>query len=98
MVELSRFLNSDMQLVSFPAKRKLKLQALFYLAGKIEPDRQYNESEINALLLRWHTFDDPATLRRELFIHHFLNRTADGSCYWLADTQPTIEDLLQLYG
>lgn len=98
MAELSRFLNSNLQLVAFPAKRKVKLQALFYLAGKIEPDRRYSESEINALLLQWHTFNDPATLRRELYTHHFLDRTADGSSYWLEVPQPTIENLAQLYG
>ena len=45
------------------------------------------------MLLDWHTFADPATLRRELYDYRFLDRSRDGKVYRLAEKQPTPEDL-----
>ena len=81
--QLTPFLDEEGHLTAFPSKRKKKLLALTYLAGKFEPERQYTEKEVNALLGQWHTFGDPATLRRKLYDNHFLDRKPDGSCYWL---------------
>ena len=91
--ELKPFLNEKGQLTAFPAKQKKKVLALEYLASKLEPGRRYTEMEINDLLGQWHTFRDPATLRRELYDFHCLNRTPDGRAYALADPQPTPEEL-----
>ena len=63
MTSLKNFLNEEGQLKAFPAKRKMKVEALFYLAEKFEAGREYTEKEVNALLNQWHTFGDPATLR-----------------------------------
>ena len=82
MAELKNFLDADGRLVRFPAKRKMKLEALAYLAEKFETGRKYTEKEVNELLLSWHTFRDPATLRRELYNSRFLGRDADGALYW----------------
>ena len=90
---LRNFLDGDKRLISFPAKRKMKVYALFYLVGKFEPGQDYTEREINDLLLSWHTFADPATLRRELYDYHFLDRSRDGKVYCLAETQPKPEEL-----
>jgi hypothetical protein len=60
-----------------------------YLASKFEPGRHYTEREVNALLNEWHTFEDWALLRRELFMHEFIGRLKDGTAYWLKD-QPDI--------
>ncbi len=87
-VQLKNFLDSQSRLTAFPAKQKMKLAALFYLAGKFEPGKSYTEKEINELLCLWHTFNDPATLRRELYQNKFLNRAQDGSSYCLEDPQP----------
>ena len=38
-------------------------------------------------------FADPATLRRELYDYHFLDRSRDGKVYRLAEKQPTAADL-----
>ena len=51
MAELKNFLNADGMLVQFPAKRKMKLEALAYLAEKFESGRKYTEKEVNELLL-----------------------------------------------
>ena len=90
---LRNFLDGDGKLTSFPAKRKMKLYCLFYLAQKFESERDYTEQEINSVLLDWHTFADPATLRRELYDYGFLDRSRDGKVYRLAQKKPTPEEL-----
>ena len=94
---LKPFLNDEMQLTALPAKRRKKLYALYYLAGKMETDRVYTESEINGLLGLWHTFHDPATLRREMFNHCLINRSRDGKSYQVVHPLPVFEEWLQKY-
>ena len=86
------FLDPQGRLKAFPAKRKKKLSALAYLAGKLEQGKIYTEREVNELLNQWHLFGDPATLRRELYNNRFLDREADGSRYWLEDPPPTLSE------
>ncbi len=95
---LKNFLDDKGRLTAFPSKRKMKLYALLYLGSKIEADRVYTEKELNELLKSWHTFCDPATLRRELYTHKILNRNQNGSEYYLEKVQPTIEQLEAKYG
>lgn len=90
---LRNFLTPDGKLTAFPAKRKMKLYCLFYLAEKFEAGREYTEREINEVLCDWHTFADPATLRRELFDYHFLDRSRNGKIYTLAQQLPEPEEL-----
>ena len=90
---LRNFLDTDGKLTAFPAKRKMKLYALLYLAQKIPADTDFTEREINDILRNWHTFADSATLRRELYDYHFLDRSRDGKVYRLAEKQPTPEEL-----
>lgn len=91
---LKNFLTRDGKLTQFPAKRKMKGYALYYLAGKFEAGKTYSEQEINLVLLSWHTFSDPATLRRELYNYRFLDRSQDGRVYRLNPAPPTLESLL----
>ena len=90
---LRNFLDANGKLTAFPAKRKMKLYALLYLAQKIPADTDFTEREINDILLDWHSFADPATLRRELYDYRFLDRSRDGKVYRLAPKQPTAADL-----
>jgi len=90
---LRNFLDANGKLTAFPAKRKMKLYALLYLAQKIPADTDFTEREINDILLDWHSFADPATLRRELYDYRFLDRSRDGKVYRLAEKQPTAADL-----
>ena len=90
---LRNFLDPDGKLTAFPAKRKMKIYCLFYLAQKFEPEKDYTEQEINNVLLDWHTFADPATLRREMYDYSFLDRSRDGKVYCLAEKQPTPGEL-----
>lgn len=94
---LKNFLDESGRLTAYPSKRKKKLYALIYIAEKIEKGKGYTEKEINAALNKWHTFNDPATLRRELYTHRFLNRDSYGREYRMEEHQPTIEELEDKY-
>lgn len=90
---LKSFLDAEEKLIAFPAKRKKKLYALIYLSGKLEAEHEYTEREINEVLSNWHTFADPAMLRRELYNCRFLDRSKDGRVYRLAGRQPLPEEI-----
>ena len=93
MDELRTFLDEEGRLKSYPAKRKRQIYALYYLVGKFETGKRYTEKEINEILNKWHTFEDWAMLRRDLYDARFLNRKPDCSEYWLEDNQPTLASL-----
>lgn len=80
--QLRSFLDDSGRLRQWPAKRRLQLLALEALAGVIPTGRQLTEREINELLNGYHTFKDPAMLRRYLFDLGYLDRKADGTAYW----------------
>lgn len=94
---LKSFLDNEGRLTAYPSKRKMKLYALIYIAGKIEKGRTYTEKEINLVLNSLHTFNDPATLRRELYTHRFLDRDSYGREYRMEEHQPAIEELEARY-
>jgi hypothetical protein len=79
--ELKQFIDREGRLTQWPAKRSLQLVALDYLSSKFE-GKMYTESEVNNLLNQWHTFGDPALLRREMYEIGHLNRLKDGAEYW----------------
>lgn len=89
MKELGPFIDSEGRLTALPAKQGKKQLAIAYLAEKFEPGRLYSEKEVNEVLLQWHTFRDPATLRRELYNRFFLDRRPDGSAYWRQEPEET---------
>ena len=88
LVELKNFLDEEGRLKSYPAKRRPKIAALFYLASKFERGKRYSEKEVNQILKNWHTFEDWAMLRRDLYDKWFLGRESNGSEYWLEEIQP----------
>lgn len=90
---LKNFLDSDLRLKAFPAKRKMKIYTLLYLAEKFDMGKEYSEKEVGALLNEWHTFSDPATLRREMYDYGFLDRSRDGRVYKMSENQPTLTAL-----
>lgn len=96
--ELVKYLDNQGRVVNWPHKRYEDGQMAVrrYMASKFEMDRQYTEKEVNAILKQWHTFEDWALLRRELFMWGFFGRLKDGSAYWLKSYEPTLvlqEDL-----
>jgi hypothetical protein len=69
----------DGRITSFPAALGKQLVLLKWIAGSIEPGREYREKEISALLGQYN--EDYATLRRELVDWHFMAR--ENGRYWL---------------
>lgn len=85
MVSLEEFLDEEGRVTRWPTrKNKKEAQQLIlaYLASKFEEGRVYTEREVNELLKKYHTFEDWALLRRELFEAGLINRTTNGSEYW----------------
>ena len=95
--ELRPFLNEQGQLISLPAKNQKKLLAIWYLAERIPARRTFTEAEINNAIDDQTTFRDHATLRRELYNHHLLDRTNDGKTYWKEEAELTLPELLAKY-
>ena len=81
--ELRPFMDDQGRLKQWPTKQKTQRMAVAHLAARFEPDRIYNEKQVNELLNEWHTFGDWALLRRVMFDWGYLNRESDGSKYWL---------------
>lgn len=82
---LNGYLDQDGKFDRFPGKKQKKKQAamLQVLAQKFEYGKKYSEKEVNEILNQFHSFNDPATLRRLMFGNKLLNRTLDGRSYWL---------------
>jgi hypothetical protein len=91
--ELRRFLDVSGKLTMWPpARQRDKLLILEFLASFFEQGRKYNEKEVNELLILHTTFKDSAALRRALYEYRFMNRTRDGSQYWLTGSEESDEE------
>lgn len=75
---LRNFLAEDGRLRTIPSKQTKLLVVLDHLAQSFEPGHRYGETEVNAILQRFHP--DHAALRRYLVEHGFLTREA--GIYW----------------
>jgi len=82
---LKGYLDKDGKFSKLPGKRqKRKLDAMIAaLAIKFRQEGIYSEQEINTILNRHHSFNDPATLRRLLIGSGYMDRSIDGRQYWL---------------
>lgn len=83
--DLEHYFDEQRRLREWPSARNRKamqLRALEFLASQFEIDRLYTEREVNEILNRHHSFDDPAMLRRELVSERYLDRVPNGSKYW----------------
>lgn len=69
------------QVERWPTKPKEKTLVIEYLARKIQTNQRYSEAQVGEILRNWHTFQNPALLRRELVERGFLVREAEGSSY-----------------
>ena len=79
--QIKGFLDDSGKVSKFPSKIGKKLVVMRYIAENIDVNKTYTEKEINELLNSLTTFNDPCTLRRDLYNAHFLDREKDGSCY-----------------
>jgi hypothetical protein len=73
---LDRFLAEDGRLLAMPAKRHPRLVVLRHCAGRIEPDVELQEREVNARLRP--LSDDVAMLRRYLVDEGMVERRPPG--------------------
>ncbi|HEX2883135.1 MAG TPA: DUF2087 domain-containing protein [Candidatus Limnocylindria bacterium] len=78
----------DGRLTSLPRRPLMLRAACAFLADRFETGRRYAEREVNAILAD--DAPDPATLRRLLVDHGFLQRAA--GTYWrpFADAAPRV--------
>ena len=77
---LAAYLNADGSLKQVPLQGAKLQIILHYLAAAFEPDVNYTEKEVNAILRRFHA--DTASLRRSLVDAGLLARESNGSRYW----------------
>jgi hypothetical protein len=89
---IAAFLDGEGRIRQIPVPNRTKIPVLAYLAGKFEAGRDYCEKEINAVIDRWHTFNDYFILRRLLVDYDFLGRTPDGARYWVVKNKTNEED------
>ena len=81
-VDTTSFINSDGIVFRWVKKEAEKEAVMQYLQTKFEVGKHYTEREVNDILKMWHSFNDHALLRRELFDRKYLERTADCREYW----------------
>ena len=85
---LQGYLGEDGRFRQLPGKRQKKLQRLMfeYFATKFQSGVTYTEQEVNDILTKHHSFNDPASLRRFMIGMQLLSRTIDGREYWVEPT------------
>ena len=79
--DISSFLDHRGRVTALPKKAEPRHATFSYLADKFEYDKTYSQKEVNDILKEWHTFDDWALLRREMFDRGFFERRPNGSEY-----------------
>lgn len=79
---LQRFVDRDGLVTTWPRRQRDREAILDYLVNKFTRNRFYSEVEVNDVLSAWHTFDDPANLRRQMVDYGYLGRTSSGDRYW----------------
>lgn len=66
---------------NFPLKEKKRVAILRHILKKFAANKNYTEKEVNAILKP--IYDDYVLLRRQLIEYGFMERTQDGSSYWI---------------
>lgn len=80
--EIQRFVDSDGRVTLWPRRERDREAILDLLVNKFRRNQLYHEVEVNEILNQWHTFQDPANLRRQLVDYGYLGRTESGARYW----------------
>lgn len=77
------YFNEKGGLKSIPAREKKKLVVLSEIVKNFVPGKQYEEKELNRILKR--IYVDNAAIRRALIEYGFMDRTNDGTFYWVKE-------------
>lgn len=86
-----RVFDGEGRLIRWPGKRSQQELCLWLLWSKIPRGVSYSEREISDFLNTFHTFGDPARLRRDLFDLGLVRRNRDGSDYRRIERRPPAE-------
>lgn len=79
---LNTYLDADSgQLIRFPSKEKKKIVILQHMIKDFEMGKEYTEKEVNEIIKQ--TYADFVTIRRYFIEYGFMDRTKDGSAYWV---------------
>lgn len=78
---LKTYFTEEGALSSFPAREKKKIVVLRKISTYFKEGTTYTEKEVNRILMR--VYEDHVLLRRYLIEYGFLDRTRDGSVYFL---------------
>lgn len=78
---LDSFLDERGRVKQWPSKRAVQTEVIRYIADKFAGDSKYTEIELNDELKMLHTFQDWATLRRELCVMGYFSRDINGYTY-----------------
>ncbi len=65
----------------FPTKEKKRVAILRHIIKYFDSTKSYTEKEVNAILKKF--YSDYVLLRRNLIDYGFMDRTRDGSSYWV---------------
>lgn len=71
----------DGKIDTFPSKEKRKLIVLQNIIRRFEPNQTYSEKEVNEILKT--VYADFVTIRRYLIEYGFMDRTPEGTAYWI---------------
>lgn len=71
----------DGPLAVFPLKEKKRVAIVRHLLKNFDSDKTYTEKEVNGILQPF--YHDYVLLRRYLIEYGFMDRTQDGSSYWV---------------
>ena len=85
---IARLFDAKGRLQQWPARASHRLACLWVLWSRIPARQPLAEEQLNRLLKSMHAFADPALLRRELFDHRLMSRTADGNEYRRIESRP----------
>lgn len=69
----------------YPRKQAQKRVVLQVIASNFSRNQKYTEKQINEVIKQF--WPDFVTIRRDLFEFQFMNRTDDGSEYWLIEQE-----------
>ncbi len=83
---LKTFIDSEGRILAFPKQEKKFAVLLSHVFKSFAENRVYTGQEVEANLQRYH--DDTATLRRALIEYRWMERSKDGTQYWIIPTKP----------
>ena len=80
---LNTFLDSDGRITAFPKSEKKFLVIIHHVFKEFKPGRMYTGKEVDETILPF--TDDTASIRRSFIEYHLMERSKDGTQYWIVD-------------